>query len=98
MGFCSSLGFSPTIDTKPTVTQAESPAGIDVGLDVEDLGLTDPDGRAQSDIKKVELTLPEGVTVNPSAAEGLAVCTKAQYEAISLATTSTSRGRMGGAK
>jgi hypothetical protein len=81
---CAALNFGPTIDAKPTSSSAESPSGIDVSLDVKDEGLTSPTGRAQSDIRKVELTLPAGVTANPSAAEGLGVCTKAQYEAASL--------------
>ena len=81
---CESLPFSPTTDAQPTTSQAESPSGLNVNLDVKDEGLTSVTGRAQSDIKRVEVTLPEGVTVNPSAAEGLGVCTKAQYEVASL--------------
>jgi hypothetical protein len=84
---CESLGFSPQIEAKPTTGSAESPTGLDFSLDVKDEGLGSPSGRAQSDIKKVEATLPAGMTVNPSAAEGLGACTKAQYEATSLAAT-----------
>jgi len=83
---CGLLGFSPQIKAAPTVSQAESPAGIDVSLEVSDPGLRAPEGKAQSDIKKVVMTLPKGVTANPSAAEGQGVCTKAQYEAASLAS------------
>ncbi len=80
---CSLLNFDPTIAAQPTTAQGESPSGLSVDLDVKDVGLTSSGGRAKADIKKVQLTLPEGVTVNPSAAEGLGVCTLAQYNAAS---------------
>lgn len=81
---CASLNFSPTIEAQPTSSSADSPSGLDFSIDVEDEGLTSPTGRAQSDIRKIEARLPAGVTANPSAAEGLGVCTKARYEAASL--------------
>jgi hypothetical protein len=86
MTACSSLGFSPRITAKPTSSSAESAAGIVVDVDVDDEGLTNPSGRAQSDINKSVVTLPAGVTVNPSSASGLSVCPRSGYEAESLAT------------
>ncbi len=77
---CSKLGFSPTIASKPTTSQAESGTGLDFTVDFSDEGLTNPTGLAQSDIKKAVVTLPEGMTVNPSVAEGLDVCTPAQLD------------------
>ncbi|MEX2105878.1 MAG: hypothetical protein WD810_03165 [Solirubrobacterales bacterium] len=82
---CGLLPFSPEIDAELTSAEAESPAGIDFSIDVKDPGLGSSTGRAGADIAKVEATLPAGVTANPSAAEGLGVCTRAQYEAASLA-------------
>jgi hypothetical protein len=81
---CDELEFEPRISAQPSNSQAESPAGLSFNLDFEDEGITDPAGRAQSDLKKVVATLPEGMTLNPSAAEGLAACSLAQYEAESL--------------
>jgi len=81
---CQELPFSPTVSVSPTNSGAESPTGLEVGLEVVDEGLEEPGGRAQSDIRKVVLTLPKGVTANPSAAEGLGVCSLAQYEAEAL--------------
>ncbi|MEZ5076451.1 MAG: hypothetical protein R2725_03300 [Solirubrobacterales bacterium] len=81
---CDSLNFDPAATVAPTTSQAESPTGLSVDLDVEDVGLESVTGRAKSDIKKAEVTLPEGVTVNPSAADGLGVCSGAQFEAASL--------------
>lgn len=74
---CGGLGFSPSITAQPTSKAATSPTGLDFGLDVSDPGLTDPKGLAGADIEKAEVTLPEGMSVNPSQAEGLAVCTEA---------------------
>jgi hypothetical protein len=76
---CGKLGFSPRILTQATTDRAESPTGLDVDLEVNDEGIRSPTGLAESDIKEVTLTLPSGVTINPSVAEGLAVCTPAQY-------------------
>jgi hypothetical protein len=78
---CAKLGFAPSIAAAPTTKAAESPTGLDFSLDVHDEGLTSPTGLASSDIKKAEVTLPEGFTTNPSLAEGLNVCTEAQLAA-----------------
>jgi hypothetical protein len=75
---CGSLPFGPTITAKPTTLTAQSPTGLDFSLDVKDEGLQNPEGRANSDVRKAVVTLPEGMTVNPSIAEGLEVCTKEQ--------------------
>ena len=84
MSGCESLRFEPQSAAQPTTTSASSPSGLAFGVEVDDPGLTDPEGRAQSDIRNVEVTLPEGMSVNPGAAEGMAACAKAQYEAASL--------------
>jgi len=86
LGFtgCDKLGFGPQASAKPSTDQAESPSGLDFDLDVADEGLANPDGTAQSDIKKATVTFPEGMTLNPSIAEGLATCSKAGFEAESL--------------
>jgi hypothetical protein len=76
---CAKLGFAPKISSKPTTDQAESPTGLDFGLDVADEGLTSPTGIANSDLKKAVVTLPEGMTINPSQAEGLAACSEADF-------------------
>ena len=74
---CGALpSFHPSITAEPTTVAATSPTGLDFSLDVEDLGLTDVNGRSQSGIEKVVATLPEGMTVNPSQAEGLEACTE----------------------
>jgi hypothetical protein len=77
---CDRLAFSPSIVAKPTTKAAESSSGLDFSLNVADEGLANPDGLAASDIRKAVVTLPEGMTVNPSSAEGLEVCTNADLD------------------
>jgi hypothetical protein len=74
---CGQLGFAPHISASPTASSGESPSGLNFNLDIKDEGLTKPGSLAQSDIKKAVVTLPEGVSLNPSAAEGLVGCTPA---------------------
>ncbi len=81
---CGVLGFKPSISARPTTKAAQSPTGLDFSLDVKDEGLTSLEGLAQSDIKKVVVTLPKGMTANPSVAEGLGVCSEADLEAETL--------------
>jgi hypothetical protein len=88
---CGKLDFNPQISSRATTDQAETGSGLDFEINFEDPadpgseGLTDPEGEAQSDIKKTVVTLPEGVTVNPSVGEGLGVCTLADLDRETLA-------------
>jgi hypothetical protein len=73
---CGKLAFGPSVAAKPTSLAAQSPSGLDFSLDVKDEGLTNPTGLAQSDLRHAVVTLPPGMTINPSQAEGLSVCTE----------------------
>jgi len=81
---CEDLVFTPTIVSKPTSSAAASASGLDFDLEMDQKELVDPRGRAQSDIRKVVATLPEGMTLNSGAANGLGACSPAQYSAESL--------------
>jgi hypothetical protein len=74
---CASLPFAPTLTLTPDTKQAGAPAGLAVDLDLPQN--ENPDGLATADLKKAVVTLPAGVTVNPSAANDLAGCTDAQF-------------------
>ncbi len=74
---CANLGFQPQMTAKPTTKAAASPTGLDFSLDVDDEGLTSATGHADSTIKKAVVTLPEGMSANPSLAEGLETCSEA---------------------
>jgi hypothetical protein len=81
---CEELEFEPEVDVAPTTTQAESASGLDFDYNLEDEGIFEPEGRAQSDMKKAVVRLPEGISANPSLAGGLSACTPAQFAAESL--------------
>jgi hypothetical protein len=75
---CASLRFGPSLGVRPTTDSAASGSGLEARLEVKDEGLRSPTGRANSDLKKAVVTLPEGMTINPSQAEGLQTCSEAE--------------------
>jgi hypothetical protein len=86
MSGCGKLLFGPEVSAQPSTDQASSPSGLTVDLNVKDEGLTNPKGTAQSDIGKVVVSLPEGMTLNPSVAEGLVACSEADLARETLAS------------
>jgi hypothetical protein len=77
---CNQLPFAPELSAEPTTDRASAPSGLNLNLDWHDDGLTAAEGAAQSELKETVVTLPEGLTVNPSSGVGLAGCTPADYE------------------
>ena len=73
---CNRLDFSPTITVQPDTTIADSPSGLSVDLHMPQTD--NPDGLAEANLKTAVVTLPAGVSVNPSSANGLAACSEAQ--------------------
>ncbi|HYH53800.1 MAG TPA: hypothetical protein VD761_06690 [Solirubrobacterales bacterium] len=73
---CDQVPFTPSIEARPTTNLADSPSGLDVKITTPQN--TDPDGLSEAHLKDVVLTLPEGMTVNPASANGLAACSPAQ--------------------
>ncbi|HEY6730656.1 MAG TPA: hypothetical protein VI039_06485 [Solirubrobacterales bacterium] len=69
---------SPTFGFKPDNTKAAAPVGYTAHLHIPQEGLLDPDGLATSHLKDTTVTLPEGVVLNPAAADGLEACTEEQ--------------------
>ena len=76
---CNQVPFDPSIGASMTSKLAENPSGLDFELTMPNSGLDNGDGIAEGQPKKVEVTLPEGVTINPSEAEGLVGCSEAEY-------------------
>jgi len=84
---CEELGFDPGIATSTSGGEGEAPTGLDFAVEFKgNEGVADPSRRANSDLRKIVARLPEGMTLNPSAADGLAGCTTAQLEAEHLTT------------
>ncbi len=72
---CDHVPFNPTINVQPTNHAADTPTGLEVEVSVPQEGLLNPTGIGTSDVKKAVVTLPEGESVSPSAADGLGACT-----------------------
>ena len=85
---CEAVPFDPTIAASPSTERASSPSGLDFELQLPNKGLLNPKEGAvvETQPKKTVVTLPEGVSVNPSFAEGAAVCSEAQYKAEQIDT------------
>jgi len=83
---CPTLAFEPEATARLTDPRASSPSGYTFSIDVDTLGVTDPVRRAPSPVRKAVVTLPEGVTINPSVGSGLGVCAPAQYAAESASS------------
>jgi hypothetical protein len=75
---CDRLPFDPSFSAQPDSSLPDSPSGLTVNLGFPQHGLDDPDGLATAHLRDTTVTLPEGMTINPSGAGGLAACTDAQ--------------------
>ncbi len=75
---CDQVPFEPVMSVEPTSAAADSASGLDASIDVPQDGLLDPNEFATSHLKKTVVELPEGLSVNPSAATGLKGCSDAE--------------------
>ena len=85
---CDLLAFDPTIEVAPEETQADTPSGYEVDLKVPQAANLSP-VLATPDLRNAEVTLPEGVSVSPGAADGLAGCKESGPEGIELGNHDT---------
>jgi hypothetical protein len=76
---CESVGFTPAAQAFVSNPRTSSPGGFDFNLDVDTEGLVQPNSLNPSAARKAVVTLPEGMTINPSVGAGLLGCTPAQY-------------------
>jgi hypothetical protein len=74
---CELLSFRPTVDLKASTSRPDAPTGMDVAIRSPQ-NLDNPDGLASAHLRDVVVGLPEGLTVNPGAADGLEACSDAQ--------------------
>jgi hypothetical protein len=75
---CNRLPFAPSITVAPDGTAASSPTGLSVGIHVPQDALLSSTGLAEANVKDTTVTLPAGVALNPSAADGLQACSESQ--------------------
>ena len=83
---CEHLSFQPKPTARLSSDRTTTPSGFDFTLEGNSSGLLDPNARAGSQVRNVSVSLPEGLTVNPSVGAGLGVCTRAQFAAEGIAT------------
>lgn len=69
---CDTLEFEPSVDITPSTSLPDAPTGLNVNMTFpqED----NEHGQAPPALKKAVVTLPEGMTINPSGAGGLEAC------------------------
>lgn len=78
---CETIPFEPSIEANAGTNSIDSPAAATVTAKLP----FDPESeggeanQSQSHVRKAEVTLPEGMGLNPSAANGLVACTDEQF-------------------
>jgi hypothetical protein len=75
---CDRLGMEPQLSAEATTNKAGAASGLDLNVNIPQT-YDNAEGLATSALEKQVVTLPEGMTVNPSSGAGLAACTPAQY-------------------
>lgn len=73
---CAGVPFTPSLDVSLAPAARDTPAGVTVALTQPDPGA----GRAQSNVRRADVTLPPGVVLNPAVADGAEACTDAQLD------------------
>jgi hypothetical protein len=74
---CNLLSMSPTLSVAPDTSQADTPAGYDIDLNVPQNN--QPYSLATPHVQNVSVTLPAGTALSSAVANGLQGCTDAQF-------------------
>jgi hypothetical protein len=77
---CERVHFDPSIQASPTTNAAESATGLNFSMEVPQTWEL-PETLSTSNLRDATVTLPEGMSLNPSAGSGLGSCTEEQFEA-----------------
>ena len=70
---CNLLQFQPSLQIQPEETQTDTPSGYEVDLKIPQSTNRFPD-LATPELRDATVTLPAGVSISPSAADGLTGC------------------------
>jgi hypothetical protein len=73
---CDQLSFDPSLAAKPTTSWSDTASGM--ALDLKVPQFQDPETPSPSEIRSVEIRLPDGFTINPNAADGKTSCSDAE--------------------
>ena len=67
--------FTPVLYASPTTNETDAPSGLNIDLSAPQfLGFA----ASPSELRKAVVTLPEGFTINPDAADGQTMCTRSR--------------------
>ncbi|HEV2790940.1 MAG TPA: hypothetical protein VGV69_06540 [Solirubrobacterales bacterium] len=78
---CETVPFDPTVEIDPGTAQVDSPAAATVTTKLPfDPATEGGAGQMQSHVRKAEVSLPNGMGLNPAGAQGLVACTDAQFK------------------
>ncbi|HUA74311.1 MAG TPA: hypothetical protein VL988_06090 [Solirubrobacteraceae bacterium] len=75
---CNKLPFAPFIEVKPDGQAASTPTGLTTNVRVPQEVNENAAGLASSSVRDIDVSLPEGVVVNPAGAGGLEACSEAE--------------------
>jgi hypothetical protein len=75
---CNKLSFGAGLEVSPDVQAASTPTGLKVKVKVPQEASLSPGGLSGADVKDTTVTFPEGVTLNPSGANGLEACSNGE--------------------
>ncbi len=78
---CQQLSVAPGVALDPGAAGSDSPAGPQVDVTMAQEGLADKDRFAEAHARDIAVTLPPGLTINPSVANGLETCSDEQLAA-----------------
>ena len=82
---CNLLQFAPEVEFKPSsaaeggTTQADEPTGATFDLKVPQTSEAEAQKSATPELKDATVSLPAGMSVDPSAADGLQACSSAEF-------------------
>jgi hypothetical protein len=78
---CDSIPFDPSIAVDPNTAQTDSPSGSTVTVNLPEVKnpLKDEASQGSSQVRSASATMPTGMGLNPSAANGLEACSDAQF-------------------
>jgi hypothetical protein len=75
---CDQLAFNPSLSLTPETSQSDQPDGVSADLHIPQT-IDQPSKVSSPDVQGAEVTLPEGMTLNPAAAQGLEGCSDEQF-------------------
>jgi hypothetical protein len=75
---CNAVPFAPSLTARPTTSEADASSGFEVDLHIPQ-NFDDPDGIATAHLRDTRVTLPEGLLLNPAAANGLGACSEEKF-------------------